>query len=545
MVGSMHQTGSVTIDLIYLEQRPMSKLSIGVIDQPRARITDLTLRRVWFLVALTIPVALLGCFNEPDNGEQQRCSAGEVFDAQQELCIDEAETPDAGVQEASDVPGDPSPADTNTVPGTADTDDGLNSGPDDSGDDVSFDPDPDTGSGTSDTGSGTSDTGSGTSDTGGDPDDTGSEEPDPTPEGCSGDSLQDCFSTATVATSGFYNRLFAAAGPDNGAFVASQDDGGIRVIQTSSDGSVLETHNFDGDEIYGLAANDSAFGLLIFRQPDILALLIADHDGSVIEDTTLIGDVDQTEQGSQWFGNLIRDGRLTDTTDGWAAYYTVQQLWPDGVAHYGDQLRTFEADGTPAFSGWDWGCSHSMEVRISHNDDRLGPLCASDCYPTKGVHFNHNGGELWSDEEGSDCAGGYGTSLGASVPINDGFWLSFTATDDRDSHDVAIAQIDGFSVGDTLWLTDDDVDAEHLNTAVYDADLLVAWTTGSTWDSPGTTHFTLRSKNDGSEVSPPQEISGARLSGSSDFFHYSNGDVGWAQSSQDGDIEIVRLSIDS
>ena len=108
---------------------------------------------------------------------------------------------------------------------------------------------------------------------------------------------------------------------------------------------------------------------------------------------------------------------------------------------------------------------------------------------------------------------------------------------------TGISRVTGNSPGDTLWLTEDDVNAGNLNSALYDSDLLVAWTTGATWSSEGTTHFTLVSDPDGGVVSGPQEIPGARLFNSSDFFLYSNGDVGWAQSSADNEVELARLTI--
>lgn len=472
-----------------------------------------SLRSGIFLCSLGLLIFSLGatgCLPPPEGEGADRCPPGVEYDEQRQRCVSGNGYEDTGVSDGDTGDGD---ADTGTGDGgTGDADTGTGDGAQDA--DVS---------------NGDGDGGTGDEDV-------------PIPGDC-GDTLAERFTTVPVPDTSYAGRVHASHGPNDGAFIAWKNGSQIEVTRARADGSVATRHTFDGDEIYGFAANDDSYALLIFKQSDILSIVIADHDGTVVEDKILIGDVDHNVEGSEWFGHLIRDGRLTEGDGRWAAYYTVQRLWPDGIAHYGDQLTILEADGTSAFGGWDWGCSHSMEVRISHNGQQFGPLCSSDCFPTKGVHYNHRGGELWPDEEGSDCAGQYGTSLGASVPTDDGFWLTFTATDDRDSHDVAISRVTGNSPGDTLWLTEDEVDAGNLNSGLYDSDLLVAWTTGATWSSEGTTHFTLVSDPDGGVVSGPQEIPGARLVNSSDFFLYSNGDVGWAQSSADNEVELARLTI--
>ena len=95
----------------------------------------------------------------------------------------------------------------------------------------------------------------------------------------------------------------------------------------------------------------------------------------------------------------------------------------------------------------------------------------------------------------------------------------------------------------TLWLTDDDDDASNLNAANYGDRLLIAWTTGATWNSDGTNHFALLNDPSGAIATGPEEISQASLSSSSDFFLYTDGDVGWAQRSDDGEVSLARLGV--
>lgn len=460
-------------------------------------------------IILTIAVFMSGCIGQGVSHMDSGCS-----DEDNARCEDVSDTTDSS-----------SPEDTNTGDTAEIEEEDTYTPPTDTGTEDTAEP-PDT------TMEDTRDTRETEPDTTEEPDTGG---PVTIPGSCQGSTMADHFATAAVSNSSSFGRFHAAEGPDDGAFLAWRTSGQIQVAQVRADGSEVLRHTVDGSDLYGLATSDQHFALLVFRQPDILALVIARHDGTVVNDQILIGDVDHSVEGSEWFGTGIRAGRLAHTGDGWAAYYTVRRLWPDGIAHYGDQIRLFEADGTSKPGGWGWGCSHSMEVRISHNGQRLGPLCASDCYPSKGVHFNHRGGELWSDEQGSNCSGAYGTSLGASVPTSDGFWLAFTAVDERESQDVGIARTTGRSLGETLWLTADDVRDSALNAEMYGDKLLVAWNAGSN------SQFALVNDPDGTVSSGPESISATNLAQSSDFFLYTNGDIGWAQRDDSGGIELARL----
>ncbi len=360
----------------------------------------------------------------------------------------------------------------------------------------------------------------------GEPDADPVEPYDPGP--CDGDFGED-FEVYAVDGAGFW-RTYSAPTATNGAVIAGAQAGTVRVIHVDGEGQVLGEHAIPGNDVYGIATNDTSFALLVQRANDVLALVVREFSGNTLEDKTLIGDVDTTVEGNEWFGHLLRDGRITWTGEHWAAYYTLTRMWPDGVGHYGDQLRLFEADGSDHTTVWGWGCSHSMEVQIAHNGERLGPVCSSDCYPNKGVHFNHQT-FIYPDEGLSNCAGGYGTSLGASIPVDGGFWIPFTATDDRDSHDVAVVHIEGWgTVGEVLWLTEDDVDATFLNGANFGEDIVVAFRQGTE------DRFYLLDGDDGSVLTGPEVLPEANLGSVLNFFVYSNGDVGWVQGA-----ELARL----
>lgn len=352
---------------------------------------------------------------------------------------------------------------------------------------------------------------------------------------CGGAGFGEAFSVTPVAGTQAASRLFAASTAAGGAILGWNGGGVIHLTHVDGAGNNLADFTIAGSELHGVAAHDGGRAALVARAPDILALVILDPNGAVVSDQTVIGDVPHDVTDNEWFGPLIRHGRLIWTGTQWAAYYPVQRLWNDGIAHYGDQLRLYAADGSSQQTVWGWGCSHSMDLRISHNGNGLGPVCSSDCYPSKGVHFYHRGGELWPDNTGSNCAGGFGTTIGASVPFPGGFWIAFTARDQRSSADVAITRIDGNSIGDPVWLTADATDDTSLNAVGFDGDLLVAW------EGAAGNQFVVADQATGAVVNGPVSVAAAQLGGSSDFFEFANGDVGWAQPAGDGSVALARL----
>lgn len=332
-----------------------------------------------------------------------------------------------------------------------------------------------------------------------------------------------------------FRAPFLAASRDGGAFVAFSDGSAVGIQRLAGDGTPFGPRiPVSGSEVWGFDASDDVLGVVVARGADALYFEGVAYDGTMRFSHRLLGEVPHDVVGNEWFGRLIRYGRLRFTGREWAAYYTVNRLWPDGIAHYGDQLRTFRPDGSPEFTLWDWGCSHSMEVRIEHNGTRLAPVCASDCYPSKGIHFDHRGGRIYPDEGLSNCAGGYGTSLGGVVPMPDGFWVTFTATDMRESHDVAMVRVgnDG-SIGAPTWLTNDGARDANVHAARYGAGFVVAW------DSGDGTRF-ARFDAAGTMVEGPALVAGIDLGSASDFVVLANGDVGWA-SAPSGELTFTRL----
>lgn len=347
-------------------------------------------------------------------------------------------------------------------------------------------------------------------------------EPDP----CDFATLDEAITASTIPASGLgEGQLFAASTGDGGAVVAWGGAGGVhltRVDESGNAGGDLAT--VDGVAPWGLAvAGDGDVGVLVSRGSDSLALAVVDASGAPRFDKSLLG---AGGEGGV-FGPYIEQGRLTWTGASWVAYYTVHE-----GGHYGDRLRHFDATGARVDDGWDWGCSHSMDMRIVHNGRTLGPVCVSDCYPERALLFNHYD-NLFSDPTG-DCGGGTSTALGDVVPWSDGFWVAFLTSYSRSSDDVGLVHVsDGGAGGPVAWLTTDSVEDGDVHLAPFGDGLLAGWV------ASGRTTM-QRLDGSGAPAAEPEQVSSASLQGASDFLLYPNGDVGWV-SPAGGGLKMARL----
>jgi len=355
---------------------------------------------------------------------------------------------------------------------------------------------------------------------------------------CGDTRLGSLLSLTTIPDARGRGYLRAAPTPAGGAILGWLDDDGLKVTWVDGTGRrVMRDTSIPGDALWGLSVGGGRWAAMTFTEPDILTLVTMNPGGGEVTQERLLGGVPHDVVGNEWFGRLIRQADLIWTGEHFAAYYTVNRLWPDGIAHYGDQLRLFTPRGVEVREVWDWGCSHSMELRVAHNGSDLGAVCASDCYPSKGIHFNHRGGLIYEDVTRSNCAGRYGTTLGGLVPQGDGFWVAFTATEDRMSPDVGLRRVAGRgrSMSEIIWLTNDDVNDIKLRFARHGDALLVAYRPGR-----GDALFVRANLISGAPMGAPVAIPEVDLLTATDFFSYANGDVGWVQ--RDGEeLILARL----
>lgn len=328
-------------------------------------------------------------------------------------------------------------------------------------------------------------------------------------------------------------------GVPSGALAYPSASGGVALAW--HDGSAISIQRADGagalagpaisiaaDGLWGLAASPSSVGALLSRG-DELVLAIRALDGAAIAETRLYGAVPHDVTNNEWFGTLLRAARLDFDGARWFTYSTVQRLWPDGIAHYGDTLRSYALEGGDESTIWGWGCSHALEVRLTHGTGGIAPVCSSDCYPGKGVFFMHRT-ELFLDPSG-DCMGFARQRLGGIAAVAGGSLVGFTSAEGRSSVDPAIVRIGDDRVrGAVQWLSSEAGDERELHIGPLGAGGVALWLEGSQG------RIARLDPTSGAAVGAAEAIDAALIENASDVFRLSDGDTAWVVSGR-----LVRL----
>lgn len=331
---------------------------------------------------------------------------------------------------------------------------------------------------------------------------------------------------ATLAGSLTFTELTGVGG---GAQAAPTPSGGVLVAWTGS--GTISLQRFDGggapfgsgastagDGLWGVAASADRNAVLVSRGDELL-LVVFPSAGGVGAETRLMGANDHGVTNNEWFGDLLRAGRLDWNGSEWIAYATVQRLWPDGIAHYGDTLRHFTPSGAPATVEWGWGCSHSMEVRLTHDaSGGVGPVCSSDCYPAKGVFFRHDT-TVHLDPSGN-CAGYVEQRLGGVASVGSAFLIGFTSRAGTPGSIDPGVVVAGSSTSPVTWLSTDAGDAREMHLGAFEGAGIAAWIEGAS------AHL-VRVAASGAPMGSPETLPSSDLSGAGDFFSYADGSVGW------------------
>jgi hypothetical protein len=289
-----------------------------------------------------------------------------------------------------------------------------------------------------------------------------------------------------------------------------------------------------GEEVRGFVAHDDGAAVLV-RRGDVMALVRIDDAGDVVFDLALVGGSSHGTDGARWIDEWSHEGRLAWSGSEYAAYFGQTGNWGAGGNHQGDRLDTVTSSGTLSYGGWDWGCSHSLDVRLAHNGATFGPVCLSDCYPGKGICYQRT--TLVREEPSGNCAGSSSATLGGLAPVSGGFWLAFTSGEGRSSQDVGLVRIGGSgAVGAPVFLTDTagaNETSAHL--APYGSGLLAGW-------SRGGVNVLAALDASGAIVEGPADAS-VQWAERDDFTDLADGDVGWAWAWGDMTrLKIVRVA---
>lgn len=291
-----------------------------------------------------------------------------------------------------------------------------------------------------------------------------------------------------------------------------------------------------GSDVLGFAAGPGEYAVLVPRPPDQLVVVRVSNVGAVLAETTLIAGGDHAVIGVEWFGDFAQTGRLARIPGGYAAYSALHRRWPDNIGHQGDQLRRVMDDGSVGVD-WTWGCSHSGDQRIFSGPAGLAPICQSDCYPVKGILFDHSGPVI-SSEPAGNCGGVYGGELGGLAAADGGFWFDYASSEGRPSSDVALVRLsDQGQVLFRSWIAQT-ADAEgRPQLAGFDGALLAGWeAAGQRW--------VQRIDVSGTLVATPTMLTAAApFFTQSDWVAATNGDVVWAFGQSGLKVARVRACV--
>lgn len=295
--------------------------------------------------------------------------------------------------------------------------------------------------------------------------------------------------------------------------------------------------DLQGRRVLGVATGpDALIATLIERADGALELVILRADGQLLSRRLAMPAVDREAVGSVWPDALVAAGRLVFDGSGWVAYLSVERRWPDGQAHQGDTLRYFALDGTPVDGGWSWGCSHSMALRLGVVGGQPVPVCASDCYPHKGVLLQAKQ-PLYPDDAYANCAGDYKTALAGVVPFGDGAWVGFAGRQERQSVDVGLVKLNANLLpGPVRWVTADAQDDSAPQLArLGQSRLLTGWVT------QGRSYLARLDGSSGKPEGEPEAVGLAALDRASDFVTLANGDVAWVFTADSRKLTLARV----
>lgn len=333
-------------------------------------------------------------------------------------------------------------------------------------------------------------------------------------------------------TMGDIPPVVTALEPDDELRVAWQDGGGM-VHVTPLDALGQRK----GDDLAisaawlrGLAAHDDGAALLLARGEGggciSMDLVRLDDAGGEVFATTLT-DADDCHSSTH-MGRLVWDGAE------YGAYFGIHGTAGFSEGHEGDKIKMVDGGGQILDGGWEWGCSHSMDMQLASVGGAWVPLCISDCYPGQGIYVG-NAQEI--AVETGDCAGQTNARFGGMAALGDALWVAYGSVEGRPAYDVALAGFtaDGQVTSPKAWLTETPGDEANVKLARYGGDSLLA-----SWSSGGM-HVLQRLDAEGAPQGDPVPV-GIDVGPLDDLQTTSTGDVVWAYADAAGGLSLGRVA---
>jgi len=335
-------------------------------------------------------------------------------------------------------------------------------------------------------------------------------------------------------------RLYQEPLKDGRTMIGWTDKNGVGHIGILSQSAAFDqTFSYTNRSVRGLVAHDDGTFAVLLWDPysKVMWLSKRQANGSEIWAANVDGPLTS-------FSSSVGDSRLAYGQGRYAAYFAVQgdSGWPQG--NMGDQLTYVSSDGIVLSEGWDWGCSHSLAELINYHPalDKFVPVCASDCYSSKGILLNID--QIVYPAAG-DCAGLVSAQLGQIAQSESAWKLIFNGVtmSGYEGKGIGLATINDSFRSSYVWLTNTQGQYERdpvmarLGSSLNSDRYLVGWRTMNDG-----THWLAVINGSGAFLAGPEEVSSAGiLWGTRDdsFRTRPDGSVSWLQ--VDASTGVLRL----
>lgn len=283
-----------------------------------------------------------------------------------------------------------------------------------------------------------------------------------------------------------------------------------------------------GDIFRDMFGHEDGAALLTIRGSDMYIVRMSENGSEVF--TTKLTGIDQSDTSNDFhYGSLLWNGSK------YGAYYGVHN-----GGHEGDSLRFIDPQGKVVSGGWKWGCSHSMDMRLTLAQGDFVPVCISDCYPEKGVLFNAQ--YLLSSEKG-DCRGGTEGRFGGIVEYNGSVGVAFSSKA-RGNWDVAFTEFNPSSPQSSsnkkVWVTETPTNESSVKIAKYgQRGFILAWSEGGS-SLISSSKFQMVDAS-GQKLGQPETLN-VGIPARGDFKNFPSGDVAWVSPTTNSRLlKVVRL----
>ncbi|MCU0444318.1 MAG: LamG domain-containing protein [Microscillaceae bacterium] len=389
---------------------------------------------------------------------------------------------------------------------------------------------------------------------------------------------------------------------NNGAYIAWQDQNQqIRISQIDARNQTLQTLKLNDKQatLYAICADNNGFAILLVRKiiKDMPAIHLIKYNrqGTKLWDTKLIGDANFDQEGNRAFSDwstprLVYNGRE------YMAFFGISRKWDDGVVHQGDigfiidktgkidtRKDKYSQNQYLIVNGSAWGSSHSFEQRLMYDGLYFHTLAKGDAYP-RGLAYGRILSKLDNQEPVKTI--GKSTIFKASGQIGENYVplalggmvstgvdgecvLSFVSNEGRSTYDIGFIKLDTEGTPSQKWLTNTpNLDENNCYMAKYGENYLIAWTALNTQSPDPAIELddfkAMVVDKEGNVIIPifdlnaqfqrryiVHEFRWAEFQKSyndfcyltNDFINFSNGDIGWVRSTENQEIEIIRIGL--